>query len=71
MENFEPLVCNTLKSLEPVHEESECELFARQVGATLQQFNTRQRSQAKLQIQHVLADVEFSTNQVTMGTQVK
>ena len=52
-------MCNTLKSLQPVREEGECELFGRQVGATLQRLNPRQRAQAKLRIQHVLVDVEF------------
>ena len=57
-ENLELVVCNTLKSLQPVHKEGECELFGRQVRATLQRLNPRQRTQARLLIQHVfLVDV--------------
>lgn len=53
------MICNTLKTLQPTHEEGECELFGRQVGATLEQLNLRQKAQARLRIQHVLVDVEF------------
>ena len=42
-----------------MHEEGECELFGRQVGATLQQLDPRQRAQARLRSQHVLVYVEF------------
>ena len=50
MEKLELMMCNTLKSLQPVHEEGECELFGKQVGATLQRLDPRQRAQARMVI---------------------
>ena len=59
MKELERTVCNALNSLRPVCEEGECELFGRQVGATLQRLNPHQRALAKLWIQHILLDIEF------------
>lgn len=59
---MDEVIVMCLKGLEErcAQKEDEESLFGGQIATTLQRFNNRQKAQAKLLIQQVLLDIEFS-----------